>query len=141
MSLVTVSGSYQAGMVNIVCLSSAGCAVIGFGNPPNFRTVSCHTSRILQVLARSLTVDRYSLSTEPCGEIVVSSQSVHHRIRYYVGDASGGWLTRVVRPIVNSNLWIHKKPVESRILGLLSYMTCSGLEPLTPTLSRWCSPS
>jgi hypothetical protein len=35
-------------------------------------------------------------------------QSALQRIMYYVGDAPG-WLARVVRPLVNTNLWIHTR--------------------------------
>ncbi|MFC7751602.1 DUF6431 domain-containing protein [Paenibacillus thermoaerophilus] len=38
----------------------------------------------------------------------VPSQSAHHRIGHYVGDAPG-WLARIVRPVVNSNLWAHTR--------------------------------
>lgn len=36
------------------------------------------------------------------------SQSTHHAFGHYVGDATG-WLARIVRPIVNSNLWLHTR--------------------------------
>ncbi|WP_144932265.1 DUF6431 domain-containing protein [Paenibacillus sp. MSJ-34] len=37
------------------------------------------------------------------------SQTAHHsRFGRYVGDAYG-WLSRVVRPIANSNLWVHTR--------------------------------
>ena len=35
-------------------------------------------------------------------------ESKLQRIRHYVGDAPG-WLGRVVRPIVNLNLWVHTR--------------------------------
>ena len=38
----------------------------------------------------------------------VPSLSVHQRIGHYVGDAAG-WLARIVRPVANSNLWIHTR--------------------------------
>jgi hypothetical protein len=37
-----------------------------------------------------------------------SSQPAHQRIGRVVGKAIG-WLSRVVRPIVNSNLWVHTR--------------------------------
>lgn len=44
----------------------------------------------------------------PVEKSSVSSQSAHHCIGHYVGDAPG-WLARMVRPIVNSNLWVHTR--------------------------------
>lgn len=38
----------------------------------------------------------------------ISSQSAHHRIGHYVGDAPG-WLARIVRPVTNLNLWVHTR--------------------------------
>ena len=38
----------------------------------------------------------------------VLSQSVHQRIGHYVGNEPG-WLARIVRPIVNANLWVHTR--------------------------------
>ncbi len=38
-----------------------------------------------------------------CGRI-----SLLHRLWHYVGDAEG-WLARVVRPVVNSNNWVHTR--------------------------------
>ena len=47
------------------------------------------------------------------GQACVTSQSVlslsvHQRIGLYVGNAPG-WLARIVRPVANSNLWIHTR--------------------------------
>lgn len=44
----------------------------------------------------------------PVEKSSVPSQSAHQRIGHYVGNAPG-WLARVVRPIVNSNLWVHTR--------------------------------
>jgi len=53
-----------------------------------------------------------SLSLRLGGEAVkepsVPSQSVHQRIGHYVGNEPG-WLARIVRPIVNANLWVHTR--------------------------------
>lgn len=38
----------------------------------------------------------------------ISSQPALHRIGRLVGDASN-WLMRIVRPIVNFNLWVHTR--------------------------------
>jgi len=40
----------------------------------------------------------------------VLSQSVHQIIGHYVGNEPG-WLARIVRPIVNANLWAHTRSV------------------------------
>ncbi|MDU2241540.1 MAG: DUF6431 domain-containing protein [Paenibacillus sp.] len=44
----------------------------------------------------------------PVEKLSVPSQSAHHAIGHYVGDAPG-WLARIVRPVVNSNLWLHTR--------------------------------
>ncbi len=44
----------------------------------------------------------------PAEKLSVPSQSAHHHIGHYVGDAPG-WLARIVRPVVNSNLWVHTR--------------------------------
>jgi hypothetical protein len=54
---------------------------------------------------RSITIrfhqDPVKLSSGP-------SQSAHQQIGHFVGEAPG-WLARLVRPIVNSNLWVHTR--------------------------------
>lgn len=45
---------------------------------------------------------------DPVEKLSGPSQSAHHRIGHYVGEAPG-WLARIVRPIVNSNLWLHTR--------------------------------
>jgi len=44
----------------------------------------------------------------PVEKMSVPSQPAHHRIGHYVGEATG-WLARIVRPVVNSNLWVHTR--------------------------------
>jgi hypothetical protein len=44
----------------------------------------------------------------PVEKLSVPSQPAHHRIGHYVGDGPG-WLARIVRPVVNSNLWVHTR--------------------------------
>lgn len=44
----------------------------------------------------------------PVEKSSVPSQSAHLGIGHYVGDAPG-WLARIVRPVVNSNLWAHTR--------------------------------
>ena len=44
----------------------------------------------------------------PVEEPSVPSLSVHQRVGLYVGNAPG-WLARIVRPIANSNLWVHTR--------------------------------
>ena len=48
------------------------------------------------------------LSQDPVKEPSVLSQTVHQRIGHYVGNEPG-WLARIVRPIVNANLWVHTR--------------------------------
>jgi hypothetical protein len=59
---------------------------------------------------------------DPVEKLSIPSQSVHHRIGHYVGDAPG-WLARVVRPVVNSNLWLHTR------FAFLSASPCGRLIP------------
>ena len=48
------------------------------------------------------------LGQDPVKELSVLSQSVHQKIGHYVGNEPG-WLARIVRPIVNTNLWVHTR--------------------------------
>lgn len=45
---------------------------------------------------------------DPVECLSISSQSAHHEIGHFVGDAPG-WLARIVRPIANANLWVHTR--------------------------------
>ncbi|WP_084628948.1 DUF6431 domain-containing protein [Paenibacillus sp. J14] len=45
---------------------------------------------------------------DPAEESSVSPQTAHHPFGRYVGDAPG-WLARIVRPVANSNLWLHTR--------------------------------
>ena len=45
---------------------------------------------------------------DPVEKSSVPSQSAHQDYGHYVGDAPG-WLARIVRSVVNSNLWIHTR--------------------------------
>ena len=62
----------------------------------------------LPYLLGSLRSISVRLSRETVKEPSVLSQSVHQRIGYYVGNEPG-WLKRIVRPIVNANLWLHTR--------------------------------
>ena len=44
----------------------------------------------------------------PVEQLSSAFQSAHHRLGHLVGDAPG-WLARVVRPVVNSHLWVHTR--------------------------------
>jgi hypothetical protein len=45
---------------------------------------------------------------DPVENPSVSTQTAHHPFGHYVGDAPG-WLARIVRPVANSNLWLHTR--------------------------------
>ena len=45
---------------------------------------------------------------DPVEKSSVASQSAHLEFGHYVGDAPG-WLARIVRPVVNTNLWVHTR--------------------------------
>ncbi|WP_084423417.1 DUF6431 domain-containing protein [Cohnella thermotolerans] len=45
---------------------------------------------------------------DPVEKPSVSTQTAHHPFGHYVGDAPG-WLARIVRPVANSNLWLHTR--------------------------------
>jgi uncharacterized protein YbaR (Trm112 family) len=45
---------------------------------------------------------------DPVEKSSAPSRSAHQRIGHAVGDAPG-WLARVVRSVVNSNLWVHTR--------------------------------
>ncbi|WP_281272479.1 DUF6431 domain-containing protein [Paenibacillus taihuensis] len=44
----------------------------------------------------------------PVEKLSVPSQSTHQAFGHYVGDAPG-WLARIVRSVVNTNLWVHTR--------------------------------
>lgn len=48
------------------------------------------------------------LGNQSVKEMSYLSQSALLRIWYYVGNAAG-WLTRVVRPVANTNCWVHTR--------------------------------
>jgi len=52
----------------------------------------------------------FRLGKDVVKEPSVLSQSVHQIIGHYVGSEPG-WLARIVRPIVNANLWVHTRSV------------------------------
>jgi len=62
----------------------------------------------LPYLLGSLRAISIRLGQIPVEEPSVPSLSVHQRVGLYVGHAPG-WLARIVRPIVNSNLWVHTR--------------------------------
>lgn len=45
---------------------------------------------------------------DPAEKPSLPPQTAHHEIGHYVGDAPG-WLARIVRAVVNSNLWVHTR--------------------------------
>lgn len=57
---------------------------------------------------------------DPAEKSSAPSQSVHHPFGHYVGDAPG-WLARIVRPVANSNLWLHTRS------AFLSALSCGRL--------------
>ncbi len=50
----------------------------------------------------------FRLDKDAVESVIRLPKSVLRRIWHYVGDAPG-WLARVVRPIANSNLWLHTR--------------------------------
>lgn len=62
----------------------------------------------LPYLLGSLKSISIRLGQDPVEEPSVPSLSAHQRIGYYVGNTPG-WLARIVRPIANSNLWLHTR--------------------------------
>lgn len=70
-----------------------------------WRSWFCSIAVYLQGCLESIAI-RFQLDVVK--ERSAPSQSAHHRFGRYVGDA-GGWLARIVRPIANSNLWIHTR--------------------------------
>lgn len=63
-----------------------------------------HTTYLLGAL-RSIAIRFHQ---DPAEESSVTSQTAHHPFGRYVGDAPG-WLARIVRPVANSNLWLHTR--------------------------------
>ena len=63
---------------------------------------------LLPYLIACLRAIAIRLGQIPVEEPSVPSLSAHQRIGIYVGNASG-WLSRIVRPVANSNLWVHTR--------------------------------
>lgn len=53
----------------------------------------------------SITIRHFGTSVEGVSSL---PESALQRVQRYVGDAPG-WLARVVRPVANSNLWLHTR--------------------------------
>ncbi|MEC0373684.1 MULTISPECIES: DUF6431 domain-containing protein [Paenibacillus] len=66
-----------------------------------FRSQTVHWMGCLESIAIRFTLDVAEESSGP-------SQTAHHRFGRYVGDAAG-WLARIVRPVANSNFWVHTR--------------------------------
>ncbi len=64
--------------------------------------------RQLPYLLGALRAIAICLGQTPVEESSVPSPSAHQRIGCYVGNAPG-WLARIIRPIANSNLWVHTR--------------------------------
>lgn len=56
----------------------------------------------------ALTAIALRFHLDPVKPLSPASPSVHHRLGHLVGNAPG-WLARVVRPVVNSHLWVHTR--------------------------------
>lgn len=65
---------------------------------------------LLPHLLGSLRSIAIRLGQEPVKELSVLNQSVRQRIGHYVGNGPG-WLKRIVRSLVNANLWVHTRSV------------------------------
>ncbi|HHV65955.1 MAG TPA: hypothetical protein GXX46_12960 [Peptococcaceae bacterium] len=63
---------------------------------------------LLPHLLGSLRSIAIRLGQEPVKEPSVLNQSVRQRIGHYVGNGPG-WLKRIVRSLVNANLWVHTR--------------------------------
>jgi hypothetical protein len=63
---------------------------------------------LLPYLLNCLNAVALRLGQGPVKEPSVPKLSVHQRIGLYVGNETG-WLARIVRPVVNANLWIHTR--------------------------------
>ncbi|MFZ3131215.1 MAG: DUF6431 domain-containing protein [Desulfosporosinus sp.] len=63
---------------------------------------------LLPYLLGCLNAIAIRLGQTPVDELSITSQSAHQRMGHYVGNEPG-WLARIVRPIANSNLWVHTR--------------------------------
>lgn len=66
-----------------------------------FRAQSTYLLGALRSIAIRFHQDPVEKSSAP-------SQTAHPDFGHYVGDAPG-WLARIVRPVVNTNLWVHTR--------------------------------
>lgn len=98
---------YESACIERVVLKSSESLDIAADEATLYRMRVWFNS-LLPYLLGSLNTIAIRLGQAPVDESSVSSQSAHQRIGHYVGNATG-WLARIVRPIANSNLWVHTR--------------------------------
>ncbi|MFZ3100899.1 MAG: DUF6431 domain-containing protein [Desulfitobacteriaceae bacterium] len=98
---------YESACIERVVSKNSESLDIAADNATLYRLRVCFDS-LLPYLLGCLNAIALRLGQAPVYEPSVSSQSAHQQIGYYVGHASR-WLVRIVRPIANSNLWVHTR--------------------------------
>lgn len=98
---------YESGCVENVITSEPSEVDIAADNSTLYRWRSwfCSLATYMLGCLDSIAVRFHLDVVEESSE---SPQTAHHRFGRYVGDADG-WLARVVRPVVNSNFWVHTR--------------------------------
>lgn len=93
---------YEASCIEQVVSEPAGASTIALDDSTIYRWKAWFRSRISYWVGCLVSIAiRYKL---PVKVESLLSQSVHQKIGLLVGHADG-WLKRIVRPVVNANLW------------------------------------
>lgn len=98
---------YEAASIERVVVESSESTDVAADNATLYRLRKWFHKQLPYLLGclRSIAI---SLGQDMADEPSVITLSAHQRIGLYVGN-NPGWLARIVRPIANSNLWVHTR--------------------------------
>ena len=98
---------YESIAIESVVSEGSGLSDVAADNATMYR-MRAWFNTMLPYLLSCLNSIAIRLGQDPVKEPSVPTLSAHQRIGLYVGHASR-WLARIVRPIVNANLWVHTR--------------------------------
>lgn len=97
---------YEASCIEQVVSKPTGAGAIALDDSTIYRWKAWFLSRISYWIGCLVSIAiRFKLPVEGMS---LPSQTVHQKIGRMVGHADG-WLGRIVRPVVNANLWVHTR--------------------------------
>ena len=98
---------YESSCIECAVLEGSGLSDVAADNATLYR-LRVWFIIILPYFLSCLNAIAIRLGQDPVKEPSVPTLSAHQRIGLYVGHTSG-WLARIVRPIVNTNSWVHTR--------------------------------